>query len=148
VLHVIEATGATTEDADAARSIPASIPRLTVLNKVDVAGLAAAKDGDTIRLSAKNGEGLDLLRAELLRRGGLEGAGEDLVIARERHIEALEHTQTALDAALSQIRSPGPALELVAEELRRAQQWLNAITGEFVADDLLGEIFGRFCIGK
>lgn len=148
VLHVVEATGSTAEDAAAAASLPESIPRLTLRNKSDLAGLAASIDDSSICLSAKTGAGIDLLRSELLRRGGLEGAGEDLVIARERHIEALARAQTALDAAAGHIESPVPALELLAEELRRAQEALSVITGQFVADDLLGEIFGKFCIGK
>ena len=97
-----------------------------------------------MRLSAKTGDGIDLLRDELLRVAGWSGHGEDVVLARERHLEALTVAaeKSALAArCLAQI-------ELCAEELRLAQEALSRITGEFRADDLLGEIFSRFCIGK
>lgn len=148
VLHLVDAAGETEADRAAAAEIPAGIPLLTVANKIDAAGLSPATTGDRIRLSAKTHAGLDLLRAELLRRAGLEGAGEDLVLARERHLEALEAALGAVEAALAQLAGAAPAIELMAEELRLAQEAMNRITGEFGADDLLGEIFGRFCIGK
>ena len=97
----------------------------------------------TVSLSAKSGEGIELLRRELLRVAGWHPA-EDVFIARERHLRALHDTALHIDQARRQL----PQLELFAEELRLAQLSLAAITGEFSADDLLGEIFGRFCIGK
>jgi tRNA modification GTPase len=148
VLHVVEAGVVTPEDESAAKAIPAGIARLTVHNKSDVSGEAPGIDGDIARLSAKTGVGLDALRQELLRRGGLDGAGEDVIIARERHLVALEHAAAAATAANAHLTLPVAALELAAEELRQAQEALNTITGAFGADDLLGEIFGRFCIGK
>ncbi len=148
VLHVVEAGVVTPEDESAAKAIPAGIARLTVHNKIDVSGEAPGIDGDIARLSAKTGVGLDALRQELLRRGGLDGAGEDVIIARERHLVALEHAAAAATAANAHLTLPVAALELAAEELRLAQEALNTITGAFGADDLLGEIFGRFCIGK
>ena len=99
-------------------------------------------------MSAKTGAGLDLLRAELKRRAGLEGAGEDVILARARHLEALTRAAGYVEAAAPHLDERAPALELFAEELRLAQGALGAITGEFTPDDLLGEIFGRFCIGK
>ena len=102
----------------------------------------------TIYLSAKTGAGLDLLRAELKRHAGLEGAGEDVILARARHVDALTRALSGVDAALPHLNPAALALELFAEELRLAQDALNTITGEFTPDDLLGEIFGRFCIGK
>lgn len=84
-----------------------------------------------------------MLRKELLRQAGWHQT-EDVFIARERHLEALREASTHLQAAEAQL----PQLELFAEEMRLAQQALCRITGEFTADDLLGEIFGRFCIGK
>ncbi len=127
--------------------LPASLARITVYNKVDLAGRAAERhdeiDGVAISLSAKHGEGVDLLRQELLRIAGWHPA-EDVFIARERHLRALSDTGKHIVAAQAQL----PHLELFAEELRLAQSALGSITGEFSADDLLGEIFGRFCIGK
>ena len=148
VLHVMEAPARTVEDDAVGASAPQGIALLSIYNKIDVAGIAARTDKGAVFLSAKTGAGIDLLRQELVRRGGLEGAGEDVIIARERHLVALEETLVAIDAAAALMSAAQPALELIAEELRRAQGALNAITGEFVADDLLGEIFGRFCIGK
>ncbi|MFT3848497.1 MAG: tRNA uridine-5-carboxymethylaminomethyl(34) synthesis GTPase MnmE [Propionivibrio sp.] len=136
---------------DAERAIlaqlPASLARITVYNKVDLAGRAAERhdesDGVAISLSAKHGDGMDLLRGELLRIAGWHPT-EDVFIARERHLRALSDTREHIAAAQAQL----PQLELFAEELRLAQLALSSITGEFSADDLLGEIFGRFCIGK
>jgi tRNA modification GTPase len=127
--------------------IPERLARITVCNKADLAGLRPERhegaDGVAITLAAKTGEGIGLLRSELLRVAGWHPA-EGVFIARERHLEALRRTREHLAAARSQI---GRA-ELFAEELRLAQLALSAITGEFSSDDLLGEIFGRFCIGK
>ena len=95
-------------------------------------------------LSARSGEGVDLLRAELLRVAGWIGGQEDVVLARARHIDAL---QCAAEKSALARRRLGQ-VELCAEELRLAQAALSSITGEFSADDLLGEIFSRFCIGK
>ena len=136
---------------EAERNILAQLPehlaRITVFNKVDLAGRSAERHeegrGIAISLSAKRGDGVELLRQELLRIAGWHPA-EDVFIARERHLRALTETQARIGAARAQL----PALELFAEELRLAQLALSSITGEFSADDLLGEIFGRFCIGK
>lgn len=127
--------------------LPASIRRITVENKIDLAGRPPERredaDGITIALSAKAGQGIELLRRELLAVAGWHQA-EDVFIARERHLQALREAGTHLEAAEARL----PQLELFAEEMRLAQQALNRITGEFGSDDLLGEIFGRFCIGK
>lgn len=136
---------------DAEREILARLPttlrRITVENKIDLAGRSPerreSEDGVTVSLSAKAGQGVDLLRSELLQLAGWHQA-EDVFIARERHVEALRAAGQHLVAAEAQL----PQLELFAEEMRLAQQALCRITGEFSADDLLGEIFGRFCIGK
>jgi tRNA modification GTPase len=95
-------------------------------------------------LSAKTGAGIDLLHDELLRVAGWQGRGEDAVLARERHLAAL--ALASEKSALAERRLG--EIELCAEELRLAQEALATITGEFTADDLLGEIFSRFCIGK
>ncbi len=99
-------------------------------------------------LSARTGEGLDALRARLLKAVGWQAAPEGLFIARERHLQALARVREHLDAAQAELDAPSPGLELLAEELRLAQNALNEITGAFGADDLLGVIFSRFCIGK
>lgn len=121
-------------------------PRLTVHNKIDVAGESArlADNGLEIWLSAKTGAGVDLLKRRLLELAGWQAAGEGNYMARKRHLTALAAAREHLDLARRQVRH----LELFAEELRLAQEALNEITGEFTADDLLGEIFSRFCIGK
>jgi tRNA modification GTPase len=149
VLHLVDAeAGLTAEDRRIAAELPQGVARLTLMNKIDAAGKAARIDGDTLMLSARTGAGLDLLRAELKRRAGLEGAGEDVILARARHVEALSQAQQAVARAALHLDAAQPALELFAEELRLAQEALNGITGDFTPDDLLGEIFGRFCIGK
>ena len=130
------------EAATLARLPP--IPRLTIHNKIDVCGEAARVDGDAVWLSAKTGAGLDLLQQKLLALAGWQAAGEGAFMARTRHLDALERAA----AHLAQARVTAEQLELFAEELRLAQAALSEITGEFSADDLLGEIFSRFCIGK
>ncbi len=149
VLHLMEASsGVTPDDAQIAAQLPAGIDRLAVMNKVDLAQLAPGDDQATLYVSAKTGAGLDALRTELKRRAGLEAAGEDVILARARQLDALRRAVGAVEAATLHLEGSAPALELFAEELRLAQEALNSITGEFTPDDLLGEIFGRFCIGK
>ena len=127
--------------------LPARLTRITVFNKIDLAGNSALRrddaTGPAISLSAKTGEGIELLRQALLQIAGWHPT-EDVFVARERHLRALSATGQHIAAANEQL----PQLELFAEELRLAQLALASITGEFSADDLLGEIFGRFCIGK
>jgi tRNA modification GTPase len=125
--------------------LPQAVARITVHNKIDLSAEAArTQKGPEIWLSAKTGEGIDLLRTELLSMAGWQPAGEGGFMARQRHLGALVRAQTRLQAAQG---LPGE-LELQAEELRLAQEALSEITGEFTPDDLLGEIFSRFCIGK
>lgn len=118
--------------------------RLTIHNKIDVTSEAPRAAGDEVWLSAKTGAGVDLLRDKLLESAGWQAAGEGTFIARARHLEALGRAAGHLAAA----RGAASQLELFAEELRLAQAALSEITGEFTADDLLDEIFGKFCIGK
>ena len=120
---------------------------LHAFNKRDAAPEAAVPEG-AIAFSAQTGEGLDALRQELLRRVGWQAVPEGLFIARERHVRALAATTEHLGLALAHVGLKAPPLDLVAEELRLAHDALSAITGQFTADDLLGEIFSRFCIGK
>lgn len=127
--------------------IPSNIPKLHVINKIDLMKLAPkveVRNGDTfIYLSAKNDEGIDLLRDKILQL--MDWHGESGVfMARERHLQALSHAKECLLRASTNSRQ----MELFAEELRLAQEELSKITGEFSSDDLLGEIFSRFCIGK
>jgi len=141
--------------ADADREIlgrlPANLKRITIYNKIDLASGQAERhdeaDSIAISLSARSGAGIELLRQELLRIAGWHQA-EDVFIARERHLRALASAQEHIVAARQVVEGRMPALELFAEELRLAQQSLGEITGEFTADDLLGVIFSRFCIGK
>ncbi|MGN2253306.1 tRNA uridine-5-carboxymethylaminomethyl(34) synthesis GTPase MnmE [Frateuria sp. GZRe12] len=130
--------------------LPANVARLVVVNKIDLDALppcAETRDGLLhLWISARTGQGLDLLRAELKTRAGL-GGGEGAFSARRRHVAALESVQAHLDhaaATLATIR----AGELAAEDLRHAQHALGQITGSYTSDDLLGAIFGSFCIGK
>jgi tRNA modification GTPase len=136
-------------EAEIAARLPAALAsgdRLVhVLNKSDAAQMPQAHG---IALSAKTGTGLDALRARLLELAGWHASPEGLFIARTRHVDALRRTREHLVLADAQATSADPALDILAEELRLAQGALGEITGEFSADDLLGEIFSRFCIGK
>jgi tRNA modification GTPase len=135
-------------DADIAARLPRDKPILRVWNKIDLAGLPARATDDAVWLSARDGQGIDLLRAALLRLAGWHGAGEGTFIARERHLQALREARDCLTAAHAHAQRSDEVLDLFAEELRLAQERLGSITGEFGADDLLGVIFSRFCIGK
>ena len=104
-------------------------------------------DGE-IALSARTGAGLDALRHALLQRAGWQAGAEGVFIARKRHLQALQRCAAHLQAARGHAATHDTALELFAEELRAAHNALSEITGAFSADDLLGEIFGKFCIGK
>ena len=131
--------------------LPERLKRITVYNKIDLSGVQAERhdesDGIAISLSARSGEGIELLRNELLQIAGWHQT-DDVFIARERHLRALASAQEHIASARRVVEGLLPALELFAEELRLAQQALGEITGEFTADDLLGVIFSRFCIGK
>jgi tRNA modification GTPase len=136
------------------RHVARGVPLLEVVNKVDLTGDAPGADGERIRLSAKTGAGLDALRAALLAIAGWSAttSGETVFLARERHLQALararEHLAEAAVHADAEHGYGNARLELFAEELRLAGQRLGEITGEVTADDLLGRIFSRFCIGK
>jgi tRNA modification GTPase len=141
-------------DADAAivARLPPLLRRIIVRNKIDLAGMqprrsATGSDGE-VWISAKTGAGLDLLREAMLTAAGADEDMEGTFLARERHLRAMRAGASHLEAAARHLESSPPPLELFAEELRGAQQSLAAITGEVSADDLLGAIFSRFCIGK
>jgi tRNA modification GTPase len=149
VLQIVDArAGVTPADRGVAARLPVGIERVVVENKCDLAHQGAERfetQGQVhLRISAKTGEGMALLHDELLRVAGWQGHGEDVILARERHLAALTEAAQRLELAVSNIEQ----LELAAEELRLAQEALSTITGEFTADDLLGAIFSRFCIGK
>lgn len=148
LLLLIDATrGECDTDRDILKRLPSTLPCIRVMNKIDLLEGAAAqgrRDGrNKVWLSARTGTGVDSLRKSLLEAVGWQG-GEGLFMARERHMRALEEARSHLERATEQEGH----LELFAEELRLAQEALGAITGDFTSDDLLGEIFSRFCIGK
>lgn len=152
VLLLVDArSGVSAADREILERLPERLQRITVYNKIDLSGAQAERHAEaestTIALSARSGQGIELLRQELLRIAGWHQT-EDVFIARERHLRALATAQEHIAAARSVVESALPALELFAEELRLAQHALGEITGEFTADDLLGVIFSRFCIGK
>ena len=139
---------ASAADAVLAAHLPPGTPVLQVWNKIDLVDQAPRATHDAVWISARTGAGLDALRATLLRLAGWQGAGEGLFMARERHLQALRDAREHLAAAHGHAQRRDEVLDLFAEELRLAQEALNRITGEFGSDDLLGVIFGRFCIGK
>ena len=128
-----------------ALKIPKKTPVIDVWNKSDAVPSAVSTG---VVISAKTGEGLQALRGQLLRAVGWQSAPEGVYMARERHVQALAKVQTQLAAAAVQLQAVSPALDLLAEDLRQAQIALSEITGKFSPDDLLGEIFSKFCIGK
>jgi len=149
LLLLIDATqGERDADRDIVSRLPATLPCIRVMNKIDLltgpAATAKRTGKQTVWLSARTGSGIDLLKDALLEAVGWQGHPEGLFMARERHLQALAKARGCLESAALQVRQ----LELFAEELRLAQEALGAITGEFTSDDLLGEIFSRFCIGK
>lgn len=147
ILLLLDASrGLTAQDEAILMGLPADTPRLLVFNKADLmSGAVAASDGmPFVWVSAKTGEGMDELRSGLLEAIGWRDQESGAFMARERHLRALMRAQTHL----AQAQAVLDRAELFAEELRLAQLALNEITGEFTPDDLLGEIFSRFCIGK
>lgn len=137
-------------DADIAHTLqqrlPAGVPVVDLWNKADAA--SAAPDATGLVLSVKTGDGLHALRQRLLHEAGWQQAPEGLFIARERHVQALQRVNEHLALAHEHLQAQAQSLDLLAEELRQAQNALGEITGEFSADDLLGVIFSKFCIGK
>jgi tRNA modification GTPase len=126
--------------------LPTEVSRIDVYNKVDLAPGFRPPAGAhrSLAVSAKSGDGIDALRRAILEVAGWVSAGESVFLARERHLRAFEMARTHLEAAAGELQRP----ELFAEELRLAHQALASVTGEFTSDDLLGEIFKRFCLGK
>ena len=148
VLWIQDATDESPQSLD--ESVPASAPVTVVRNKIDKSGEAAGPDPDDdglIRLSAKTGAGIDALRQRLRRLAGYRNLGEGAFTARRRHIEALKRAHAHFKTGRQKLDETR-AGELLAEELRLAQQALGEITGAVTSDDLLGRIFSEFCIGK
>ena len=140
IVTVLEAPG-----NEAPEALPEGVARLRVINKIDLEpdpGPGRCSDG--IRVSAKTGAGLQELRNAIVEAGGWHPSGESVFLARERHLRALGRAKVHLEAATGRRAQ----WELFAEELRLAQEALGEIVGRTSADDLLGEIFSRFCIGK
>jgi len=137
---------ASVTDFEPLEALPGATARLDVYNKIDLAPRFRPPPGAQrpVLVSARTGAGIDRLRRSILEAAGWGGHGENVFLARERHLRAMSDASRHLDAAAQQIMR----WELFAEELRLAQQSLGAVTGEFGAEDLLGEIFSRFCIGK
>ena len=133
-------------DAAVATRLPPGLPCVEVWNKVDLPNQGAPPHG--LRLSARTGEGLDALRHALLAVAGWQAAPEGLFIARTRHVHALQRCLGHVRAAQANAALADAALDLLAEDLRLAHRALGEITGQFGSEELLGEIFGRFCIGK
>ena len=147
-----------------AQKVPQNVPVIDVWNKSDcmapgaalpeapapaaVPGAQPEAAHTSVRVSARTGAGLDALRRTLLQVAGWQSAPEGVFMARTRHVEALLAVQAHLQQAQVQLQGRSPALDLLAEELRLAQNALGAITGAFTSDDLLGVIFSSFCIGK
>lgn len=148
LLLVDAAHGITETEKSILDRLPQEIAKIWVHNKIDVtqepAQVEEKNQATHIYLSAKTGMGVDLLKAELLKLAGYQNQSEGVFMARARHLQALNEVDAHLQQAAQQIGSA----ELVAEELRLAQEALSSITGEFTPDDLLGEIFSKFCIGK
>ena len=156
VLFMVD--GTTTDAVDPAEiwpefiaRLPAKLPITVVRNKADITGetlgMSEVNGHALIRLSARTGEGVDVLRNHLKQSMGFDTNMEGGFLARRRHLQALEQAAEHLQQGKAQLLGAW-AGELLAEELRLAQQNLSEITGEFTSDDLLGRIFSSFCIGK
>ncbi|HEX5127316.1 MAG TPA: tRNA uridine-5-carboxymethylaminomethyl(34) synthesis GTPase MnmE [Rhodocyclaceae bacterium] len=146
IVRLVDARiGITLRDHDIDARLPPGVPVVWVFNKSDLVSDCREHVSDnTIYLSALTGEGIESLRTHLLRIAGWDGHHEDVILARERHLEALKKALLNIQKAIVHANQ----LDLMAEELRLAQVAVHCITGEFGADDLLGVIFSRFCVGK
>ncbi len=156
IVHLLDARNPQDElDSAITTRLPSHVPVLRVYNKIDLltaeqqAALPAQESGATVLpISARKDIGLDTLRRTLLDIAGWNPGSESPWLARERHLRALERAEYHLDLAAEHATHSDQVLDLFAEELRLAHLDLCSITGEFSSDDLLGEIFSSFCIGK
>jgi tRNA modification GTPase len=149
VLLMMDANSKTLEctlEDEIKAQLPAHVPMIRIINKIDTLGLPAKYEENSIFLSAKTGEGIDLLTTKIKALAGIQTT-EGLFLARRRHLQALDSAHALIKQGIQQL-SMHRAGELLAEDLRQAHQILSEITGEFTSDDLLGEIFSSFCIGK
>jgi tRNA modification GTPase len=150
VLYILDAA-VPNDWAEALAQLPSSVPVTLIFNKIDLTGEDCRIDESSkpprVYLSARTGSGLALLRAHLKKTAGFEDGESGALSARRRHLDALDRAQRGVAQAAETLTATR-ACELFAEELRLAQRALGEITGEFTSDDLLGEIFGSFCIGK
>ncbi len=137
--------------AEILQHVPARFPCTIIRNKIDltgrIPGVVKTPEQTEIALSTKTGDGLNALRQYLKECMGFQSAGEGIFMARRRHLDAIRRAQDCLVQGKTRLKELR-AGELLAEELRLAQQALSEITGEFTPDDLLGQIFSSFCIGK
>jgi tRNA modification GTPase len=132
------------------QALPPKCPVLEVCNKSDLLGESAINQDTNPRLliSAKTGDGIELLKQKILESVGWGGTQEGAILARRRHLDCLDRAATHLDKSQQFAADGNISLELFAEELRLAQDQLGHITGKLLPDDLLGKIFSQFCIGK
>jgi tRNA modification GTPase len=148
ILHLIDAQDL--DNPTLLGNLPKHIEIIKVHNKIDLIGRVPAIEHTTqgahVYLSVKTGEGMNLLRQYLKQSVGFNEATDTVFIARRRHIEALSKAHGFVKSAVEQLRIH--AGELVAEDLKQAQNSLGEITGKISSDDLLGKIFSSFCIGK
>lgn len=154
VLYILDAAAGADESHDLSvelKALPHGVPVTLIFNKIDLTGVASSVDESStpprVFLSAKTGAGLPLLRAHLKTRAGYQSGESGALSARRRHLDALARAKSCVEQAAETLTTTH-AFELFAEDLRRAQLCLSEITGEFTSDDLLGEIFSSFCIGK
>lgn len=144
VFHVVDLSQ---DEAGSLTGLAETVPVIRIENKIDLAGARPGREGDCVRICALSGEGIDALEALVVERLGLVEDGGGEFSARQRHVDALERALDHLDRGEAEIRTSGSG-ELLAEELRLAAEELGAITGRMSSDELLGEIFSSFCIGK
>ena len=151
MLYVLDATLGCVPAASDLAHLPPAVPVVFVMNKIDLLGIAPRLDSHAgfarVFLSAQTGAGIELLRDHLKLSAGYRDADSGALSARRRHLDALRRARELAESAAATLRDTHAA-ELFAEDLRLAQRNLSEITGDFTSEDLLGEIFGSFCIGK
>ena len=154
VIHLLDATHSVNEQEGkkilekVMRRVHRNVPIINILNKCDIAHDIEEVDSSVLKISAKTGYGIDSLKNKLLEIVGWTNNQEPIFLARERHIQALNSTGEHLDKAGQFLLLNDQPLDLVAEELRLANESLGEIIGVTTPDDILGLIFSRFCIGK
>ena len=145
IVLVIDVTDST--EGDVRAMLPDSVPMIKAYNKIDLTGESAEETAEGIYLSALTGQGIDCLLRAIKRAAGYRQSDDSQFMARERHMYAIRRAEGFLLSGIKQL-ADYRAGELLAEELAECQRALGEITGELTSDDLLGLIFGSFCIGK